>query len=92
MKVKLYVCWRREEILTEEKVEKVIAERQLDRREDKDCMAEDIDEYLERYNRYDIFSLTEEEKKKIVEQVEKDSDEWVRDDVLEEYDEIYIEV
>lgn len=92
MKVKLFVCWRREEILTEEKLEKIIAERQLDRREDKGCMAEDIDEFLERYGRYEIFLLTEEEKKKIVEQVEKGSDEWVRDDVLEEYDEIYIEV
>lgn len=92
MKVKLYVCWRREEIITEKKLEKIIAERQLDRREDKDCMAEEIDEFLERYNRYDIFSFTEEEKKKIIEQVQKDSDKWVRDDVLEEYDEIYIDV
>lgn len=92
MKVKLYVCWRREEILTEKKLEKIIAERQSDRREDKDCMAEEIDDFLERYNRYDIFSFTEEEKKKIIEQVQKDSDKWVRDDVLDEYDEIYVDV
>lgn len=92
MKVKLYVCWGREEIITEKKLEKIIAERQLDRREDKDCMAEEIDEFLELYNRYDIFSFTEEEKKKIIEQVQKDSDKWVRDDVLDEYDEVYIDV
>lgn len=92
MKVKLYVCWRREEIITEEKLEKIITERQLDRREDRDCMAEDIDEYLDRYGRYEIFLLTEEEKKEIIERVQRDSDEWVRNDVLEEYDEIYIEV
>ena len=92
MKVKLFVCWRREEIINEEKLEKIIAERQLERREDKDCMAEDIDDYLDRYDRYEIFSLTEEEKKAIVERVQKDSDNWVREDVLEEYDEIYIEV
>lgn len=92
MKVKLYVNWRHEEINTEEKMEEIIAERQLERRADEDCMAEDIEEYLDRYNRYDIFTLTEEQKKKIVEQVEKDSDEWVRNDVLDEYDEIYIEV
>lgn len=92
MKVKLNVNWRGKEILTDEEVEKIIAERQLERREDKDCMAEDIDEYLDRYDRYEIFSLTEEEKKKIIEQVQRDSDEWVRNDVLEEYDEVYIEV
>jgi hypothetical protein len=92
MKVKLYVCWRREEIITEEKLDKIIAERQLERREDRDCMAEDIDEYLDRYDRYDIFMLTEEEKKEIIRRVQEDSDEWVRNDVLEEYDEIYIEV
>ena len=92
MKVKLYVCWRREEIITEEKLKKIIAERELDRRKDKDCMAEEIDEFLEQYNRYDIFSFTEEEKKKIIEQVQKDSDDWVRDDVLDEYDEIYVDV
>ena len=92
MTVKLYVCWEREEILTEEKLEKIIANRQLDRRENKDCMAEDIDDFLDRYDRYKIFSLTEEEKKKIIEQVQKDSDEWVRYDVLDEYDEIYIDV
>jgi hypothetical protein len=92
MKVKLYVCWRREEIITEEKLNKIIAERQLERREDRDCMAEDIDEYLDRYDRYDIFMLTEEEKKEIIRRVQEDSDEWVRNDVLEEYDEVYIEV
>jgi uncharacterized FlaG/YvyC family protein len=92
MKVKLYVCWRREEIITEEKLDKIIAERQLERREDRDCMAEDIDEYLDRYNRYDIFMLTEEEKQEIIKRIHKDSDEWVRNDVLEEYDEVYIEV
>ena len=92
MKVKLYVNWRQEEIITEAKLEKIIAERQLERREDEDCMAEDIDEYLDRYNHYEIFTLTEEEKKEIVKQVQKDSDEWVRNDVLKEYDEIYIEV
>lgn len=92
MKVKLYVNWRHEEINTEEKMEKIIAERQLERREDEDCIAEDLGEFLERYNRCDIFSFTEEQKKKIIEQVQKDSDEWVRDDTLEEYDEIYIEV
>ena len=92
MKVKLYVCWRQEEILTEEKMEKIIAERQLERREDEDCMAEDIEEYLDRYNRYEIFSLTEEEKKEIVKQVQRGSDEWVRNDVLDEYDTIYVEV
>ena len=92
MKVKLYVCWRRKEIITEEKLEKIIAERQLGIREDKDCMAEEIDEFLERYNRYDIFSFTEKEKKKIIEQVQKNSDDWVRDDVLDEYDEIYVDV
>lgn len=92
MTVKLYVSWRREEIITEAKLEKIIAKRQLDRREDKGCMAEDIDEYLDRYDRYEIFSLTEEEKKKIIEQVQKDSDEWVRNDALEEYDEICVEV
>ena len=92
MKVKLYVCWRRKEIITEEELEKIIAERQLERREDEECMAEEIDEFLERYNRYDIFSFTEEEKKKIIEQVQMDSDKWVRDDVLDEYDEIYVDV
>ena len=92
MKVKLYVCWRRKEIITEEELEKIIAERQLERREDKDCMAEEIDEFLERYNRYDIFSFTEEEKKKIIEQVQKNSDDWVRDDVLDEYNEIHVDV
>ena len=91
MKVKLYVCWRRKEIITEEKLEKIIAERQLERREDKECMEEEIDEFLERYNRYDIFSFTEEETKKIIEQVQMDSDKWVRDDVLDEYDEIYVD-
>lgn len=92
MKVKLYVCWKQEEIFTEEKLEKIITKRQLERREDKDCIAEDIDDYLDQYNRYDIFSLTEEEKKEIVKQVQKDSDKWVRNNVLAEYDEIYIEV
>ena len=92
MKVKLYVCWRRQEIITEEELEKIIAERQLERREDKECMAEEIDEFLEQYNRYDIFSFTEEEKKKIIEQVQKNSDDWVRDDVLDEYNEIYVDV
>ena len=92
MKVKLYVCWRRKEIITEEELEKIIAERQLERREDEECMAEEIDEFLERYNRYDIFSFTEEEKKKIIEQVKMDSDKWVRDDVLDEYNEIYVDV
>jgi stage III sporulation protein SpoIIIAA len=92
MTVKLYVRWRRGEIITEKELEKLIAERQLERREDKDCMAEDIDEYLDRYDCYEIFSFTEEEKKAIIEQVQKDSDEWVRNDVLEEYDEVYIEV
>ena len=92
MKVKLYVCWRRKEIITEEELEKIIAERQLERREDEECMAEEIDEFLERYNRYDIFSFTEEEKKKIIEQVQKNSDDWVRDDVLDEYNEIYVDV
>ena len=92
MTVKLYVNWRHEEIITEEKLKEIIAERQLERREDEDCMAEDIDEYLNRYNRYEIFSLTEEEKKEIIKQVQKDSDEWVRNDVLNEYDEICIEV
>ena len=92
MTVKLYVRWKREEIVTEENLKKIIAERQLERREDEDCMAEDIDEYLDRYNRYEIFSFTEEEKKEIVKRVQKDSDEWVRNDVLDEYDEIYIEV
>ena len=91
MKVKLYVCWRRKEIITEEKLEKIVAERQLERREDTECMEEEIDEFLERYNRYDIFSFTEEEKKKIIEQVQMDSDKWVRDDVLDEYDEIYVD-
>ena len=47
MKVKLYVSWRREENITEAKLEKIIAGRQLDRREDRDCMVEDIDEYLD---------------------------------------------
>ena len=92
MKVKLYVCWRRKEIITEGELEKIIAERQLERREDEDCMAEEIDEFLEQYNRYDIFSFTEEEKKKIIEQVQKNSDDWVRDDVLDEYDEIHVDV
>ena len=92
MKVKLYVCWREQEIITEEKLEKIIAERQLDRRQDRDCMAEDIDEFLDRYNRCEIFLFSEKEKEEIIEQVEKNSDEWVRKDVLEEYDEIYIEV
>ena len=92
MKVKLYVCWRRKEIITEEELEKIIAERQLERREDEECMAEEIDEFLERYNRYDIFSFTEEEKKKIIEQVKMDSDKWVRDDVLDEHNEIYVDV
>ena len=92
MKVKLYVCWRRKEIITEEELEKIIAERQLERREDKECMAEEIDEFLEQYNRYDIFSFTEEEKKKIIKQVQKNSDDWVRDDVLDEYNEIYVDV
>ena len=92
MKVKLYVCWRRKEIITEEELEKIIAERQLERREDKDCMAEEIDEFLERDNRCDIFSFTEEEKKKIIEQMQKNSDDWVRDDVLDEYNEIHVDV
>ena len=92
MKVKLYVCWRRKEIITEGELEKIIAERQLERREDEECMAEEIDEFLERYNRYDIFSFTEEEKKKIIKQVQKSSDDWVRDDVLDEYDEIHVDV
>ena len=73
-------------------MEKIISERQLDRRNDKDCMAEEIDEFLDGCSRYEVFSLPEEEKKKIIEQVQKNSDDWVRDDVLEEYDEIYLDV
>lgn len=92
MKVKLYVRWRSEEILTEAELEKLIAERQLERREDKGCMAEDIDEYLDRYNRYEIFLLTGEEKEEIIKEVHRNSDEWVRYDTLDEYDEVYVEV
>lgn len=92
MKVKLYVLWTQQEILTQEKMEKLIAAKQLERRQDKDCMAEDINEYLNRYNNYEIFLLTGEEKEEIIERVVQDSDKWVRDDVLAEYDEIYIEI
>ena len=92
MTVKLYVDWVGKEIITEKELEKFIAERQLDRREDKDCMAEDIDDFLDRYGRYEIFSFTEKEKKEIIEQVNKESDEWVRDNVLADYNEISIEV
>lgn len=92
MKVKLYVRWTQEEILTEAELEKLIATKQLERRQDRDCMAEDINEYLDRYNRYEIFLLTGEEKEEIIERVMQDSDEWVRNDVLDEFDEIYIEI
>jgi hypothetical protein len=92
MTVKLYVDWIGKEIITEKELEKIVAERQLDRREDKDCMAEDIDDFLNRYGRYEIFSFTEKEKNEIIEQVNKESDEWVRDNVLADYNEISIEV
>ena len=92
MTVKLYVNWTGREIITEKELEKIIAESQLDRREDKDCMAEDIEDFLDRYDRYEIFSFTEKEKNEIIEQVNKESDEWVRDRVLEDYDEISVEV
>jgi uncharacterized FlaG/YvyC family protein len=92
MTVKLYVDWIGKEIITEKELEKIVAERQLDRREDKDCMAEDIDDFLDRYGRYEIFSFTEKEKNEIIEQVNKESDEWVRDNVLADYNEISIEV
>ena len=92
MTVKLYVDWVGKEIISEKELEKLIAERQLDRREDRDCMAEDIDDFLDQYDRYEIFSFTEKEKKEIIEQVNKESDERVRDNVLADYNEISIEV
>lgn len=97
MKIKLYVDWENGKILKEEEYEKEIAKFAKDRENDDYDFEEFLDNYFERNlpNRNKLthlFNLNKEEHKKILELWKENCFAEVRNNFLNDYEEVEIEV
>ena len=100
MTVKLWIDWRGEEILTTRQLDEKIDEAVKDRLEDKDCYAEELEEYLDNnYTKMELFeALTDDRinKEKFIKEIHEGIEEQVRDwcdrDIRSDYCEYTIEV
>lgn len=97
MKIKLYVDWENGKILKEEEYEKEIAEFAKDRENDDYEFEEFLDNYFERNlpNRNKLahlFNLNKEEHKKILKLWKENCLADVRNNFLNDYEEVEIEV
>lgn len=96
MKVKVYVNWQDEKILNAKEYEEEIVESAKDREDDDYELNEFLNDYLEdrvRRSKFAyLFSLSEEEREKILELWKEDCLETVRNNVAEDYEEVEIEL
>ena len=101
MKIKVYVSWREEEVLTEKQREEKVKEWKASETNFEDFKAEwlndKLETYVEEHYRYKepyvaIFDLSDEERKAIIEELYKNYEEAVIDDFDREYEEFESEV
>lgn len=100
MTVKLWVNWRGGEILTTRQLDDKIDDAVKDRLEDKDCYAEELEEYLDNnYTKMELFEALADDrinKEKFIKEIREGIEEQVRDwcdrDIRGDYGEYTIEV
>ena len=96
MKVKVYVNWDEEKILNAKEYEEEIIESAKDREDDDYELNEFLTDYLEdrvpRSKFAYLFSLSEEEREKILELWKEDCLETVRNNSDDDYEEVEIEL
>ena len=96
MKVKVYVNWDEEKILNAKEYEEEIVESAKDREDDDYELNEFLNDYLEdrvpRSKFAYLFSLSEEEREKILELWKEDCLETVRNNSDDDYEEVEIEL
>ena len=96
MKVKVYVNWDEEKILNAKEYEEEIVESAKDREDDDYELNEFLNDYLEdrvRRSKFAyLFSLSEEEREKILELWKEDCLETVRNNSDDDYEEVEIEL
>ena len=96
MKVKVYVNWDEEKILNAKEYEEEIVESAKDREDDDYELNEFLNDYLEdrvcRSKFAYLFSVSKEEREKILELWKEDCLEVVRENLNDDYEEIEIEL
>lgn len=101
MKIKLYVSWKDEEILTEKEYNERVNNCLIDKDEfnsyKADYLNEEIEEYIRNHPSYlsdyeTVFNFTEEDKNKILDNLRKRYEEDVKLNFKEDYDEVEIEI
>lgn len=96
MKVKVYVNWDEEKILNAKEYEEEIVESAKDREDDDYELNEFLNDYLEdrvRRSKFAyLFSLSKEEREKILELWKEDCLETVRNNFDDDYEEVEIEL
>ena len=96
MKVKVYVNWDEEKILNEKEYEEEIVENAKGREDDDYELNEFLNDYLEdrvRRSKFAyLFSLSKEERGKILELWKEDCLETVRNNFDDDYEEVEIEL
>lgn len=101
MKIKLYVNWKDEEILTEKEYRKTENKHLIDADDfndyKNDYLNDEIEDYMRThpsyYSNYDtVFNFTEEDRNKILDNLRKHYEEDVKRNLKEDYEEVEFEV
>ena len=100
MKIKIYVDWKENEILTQRQLEEKINERVEYMMSDEDCYREELDNYLDcNYSKLELFNALASDEAtmtEIIDDVKTGVAEsirvWCDDDIRWSYEEVTIEV
>ena len=100
MKVKIYVDWRSEEIITEKEYKDRVAEAKADKQDygyyETDCLSEHIIDWLDKHHcsqsLVNVFNMSERERKEVLDMCHKGYEEMVEQNFESDWDEVEIEV
>ena len=100
MKVKVYVDWRNEEIITEKDYKDRLAEAKADKQDygyyETDCLGEHIEDWLDNHHcthtLRDVFQMSERERKEVLDMCRKGYEEMVEQNFADDWDECEFEI
>ena len=100
MKVKIYVDWSAEEIITEKEYKDRVAEAKADKQDygyyETDYLSEHIENWLDKHHcthtLADVFNISEEERKEVLYMCRKGYEETIEQNFEEDWDEVEFEV